>query len=470
MAHAQPNTPNRPPSVERLLHALGPDAVERYGRAAVTEAVRAALDTARADWRESGVPPGEPELLTAVHAILEAGERPSLGPVINATGVVLHTGLGRAVLPRRAVEAALAVHTGHSLLEVDPETGARGARHTHVLDHLRALTGAEDAFVVNNNAGAVLLALAAIAAGGEVIVSRGELVEIGGGFRVPEVMAQSGATLVEVGTTNKTRAQDYERAITPNTAALLKVHPSNYRVVGFAESATLPELAEIARRRAIPLLDDLGSGSLIDLRRYGIGDEPTAMERLEQGADLVMFSGDKLLGGPQAGILAGRADLMARIRAHPLARALRCDKVTISLLEQTLALYRQGRATEEIPTLRALTRSPDEVRASAEHLALALNALPGVSAETVETVARAGAGSLPEEAIPSWAVAVAVEGLPPMAFADALRRHQPPVFARVSDDRLLLEARTLLPGEDAILAGAVAAIARSRPKTPPAPG
>ena len=458
MAEQHPKMPSRPPSVERILQAAGPEMADRFGRAAVAGAARAALEAARPAWRETGMTPDEQFLLADVLSRLEAGERSSLRPAINATGVVLHTGLGRAMLPRRALEATCATHHGHSTLEIDSETGERGARHLHVLDHLRTLTGAEDAFVVNNDAGAVLLCLAALARGGEVIVSRGELVEIGGGFRVPEVMDESGAILVEVGTTNKTRAIDYERAITLDTAALLKVHPSNFRVVGFTESASLSELADVAHRHDLPLLDDLGSGALVDLRGLGIGDEPTVAERLALGADVVMFSGDKLLGGPQAGILVGRADLIERMRTHPLARALRCDKVTLSLLEQTLLLYRQGRAWEEIPTLRALARPLEEVREAAESLAAALGGIPRAKAEVVESVARVGAGSLPGEDVPSWAVALAVDGYGPNALAAALRRNDPPIFAHVANDRLLLEARTLLDGEDRVIAAAVRAL------------
>jgi len=454
-------TQARPPSVERVVKAVGQEAVERFGRAAVTEAARVALDRARAEWRSTGAAPEEADIVSDALRRLEAADRPTLVPAVNATGVVLHTGLGRAVLPRAALEAAMSAMAGHSTLEIDPETGERGDRSAHVAGHLCALTGAEDATVVNNDAGAVLLCLVALASGREVVVSRGELVEIGGGFRVPEVMAASGARLVEVGTTNKTRAADYERAITPDTAALLKVHPSNFRVVGFTESASLAELAEIALRHGLPVLDDLGSGALVDVRGLGLGDEPPVSERLAQGAGVVMFSGDKLPGGPQAGILVGRGDLIRRIKAHPLARALRCDKVTLALLEATLRIYRRGRAFEEVPTLRALARTLEDVRTHAGSLASALDRASGVSTQVVESVTRAGAGSLPGEDVPSFAVALTVEGLGPNALAMALRRNDPPIFARVAEDRLLLEVRTLLDGEDALIEAAVRRIAET---------
>lgn len=434
----------RLPSVERLVGAAGEALSEQYGREALVRAARATLDAARPGWRESGAVPSMASLSADVSERVKEAARPSLRHAVNATGVVLHTGLGRAVLPPTAVEAALDVARGHSTLEIDAGSGERGSRQDHVAGLLREITGAEAAMAVNNDAGAVLLMLAALARGGEVIVSRGELVEIGGGFRVPDVMAESGARLVEVGTTNKTRLADYARAIRPETAALLKVHPSNFRVTGFTESVSITELSALARENDLPLLDDLGSGALVDLAPAGLRDEPMVQRRLEDGADVVAFSGDKLLGGPQAGILVGRADLIGAMARHPLARALRCDKVTLALLEHTLRLYRDGRAWDEIPTLRALATSAEAVRASAETLAGRLNALDGVNARVVRSVARVGAGSLPGEDVPSFAVAVEREGFSPNALAAALRAHEPPVFGHVSGGDFLLEPRSLL--------------------------
>jgi L-seryl-tRNA(Ser) seleniumtransferase len=426
-----------------------------HGRPAVVRVLREVIANRRAAWLERKAAVREDDIIAEVGDRLAASAMPSLRPAVNATGVVLHTGLGRAVLAEAARRHVESVTAGHSTLEIDLATGERGSRHEHVSGLLRELTGAGDAIVVNNDAGAVLLALAALASGREVIVSRGELVEIGGGFRVPEVMEQSGARLVEVGTTNKTRAADYEKAVTANTAALLKVHRSNFRVTGFTEEATLGELSGIATRRGIALLDDLGSGALVDMSGCGLSDEPTVQERLAQGADVVMFSGDKLLGGPQAGIIVGRADLVDRMRRHPLARALRCDKTTLAALEGTLRVYRAGRQWEDIPTLRALAMSAEDTRAAAVRLADELRLAPGVQAEVVPSVNRAGAGTMPGQDLSSFAVAVEVDGLGPSALAAALRGNEPPIVGHIADDRYLLEPRTLLPGENAVIAEAL---------------
>lgn len=387
----------------------------------------------------------------------EAG-RSSLRPVINATGVVLHTNLGRAILSPAAREAALTAAGRYTNLEFDLEKGQRGSRYSHVTGLLKELTGAEDALVVNNNAAAVLLALSTLAAGRETIISRGQMVEIGGSFRVPEVMVQSGTRLVEVGTTNKTYLHDYEGAIGPETALLLKVHPSNYRIHGFTKEVTSAELVELGRRVGVPVMEDLGSGVLIDLEAYGITGEPTVQAEINQGVDVVTFSGDKLLGGPQAGIIVGRRDLVAAMARHPLTRALRVDKMTLAALEATLRVYRNPeRAVKEIPTLAALVALPQELRNRAEELQKLLSSVLGSRARVglAATTSQAGGGSLPVTELPSWAVTIRPEQGGAAGLVAALRRTEPPVLARVQDDILLLDVRTLLPGEGEELARAM---------------
>ena len=402
------------------------------------EAARTVLARARAQIR-AGSDPGN--LTVALESELARARRPALRRVLNATGVVVHTNLGRAPLPGLAVERMVAVGRGYSNLEYDLGDGSRGSRQDHVAAILRRLTGAEAAIVVNNNAGALLLALAALAEGREVVVSRGELIEIGDGFRIPDVLRHSGAKLVEVGSTNRTRAADYEQAVCAETALLLRVHQSNFRVVGFTEQPALQELAAVARRAELPLLDDLGSGAFVE-----IADEPTPRAALASGADLVCFSGDKLLGGPQAGIVVGRADLVERLRRHPLHRALRIDKLSLAALEGTLLLYLDPeRALREVPVLRMLHEDPEAVRARAERLAAA------TGGEVEETVARVGGGALPLAELPSFACAVEE------ALAAALRDHEPPVIGIVRDGRLLLDCRTLADDELDEVAAAVRA-------------
>jgi len=381
-----------------------------------------------------GDDPGD--LVARLQDELRAARTPHLRRVINATGVIVHTNLGRAPLAEAALDRVREIARGYSNLEYDLAAGGRGSRQDHVAESLRRLTGAEAALVVNNNAAAVLLALAALAEGRDVLVSRGELIEIGDGFRIPDVLERSGARLREVGTTNRTRASDYEAAIGPETAVLLRVHQSNFRVVGFTEQPSLRELADVARRHDLPLVDDLGSGALIDM-----GDEPTARASLAAGADLVCFSGDKLLGGPQAGIIVGRADLAEKLRRHPLQRALRADKLTLAALEGTLTLAVD--APDEIPVLRMLREPADAVRARAARLAQL------VGGEVEETVARAGGGSLPLTELPSFACAVEEE------LAAKLRVGDPSVIAVVRDGRTLLDCRTLTEGEAEEVAGAV---------------
>ncbi len=418
--------------------------VETHGRALVVEAARSTVARARENVL-AGFEAGDLAERTARE--LEAMLRPRLRRVLNATGVVAHTNLGRAPLAPEALERVREVAAGYSNLEYDLEAGARGSRQDHAAKALRDLTGAEAALVVNNNAAAVLLALAALADGREVIVSRGELIEIGDGFRIPEVLARSGAALVEVGTTNRTRLADYERAITERTAVILRVHQSNFRIVGFTEQAALAELAKLADRAGLVLVDDLGSGVLTEL-----ADEPSARESLAAGAHLVTFSGDKLLGGPQAGIVVGRADLVERLRRHPLQRALRADKMTLAALEGTLALYRRGGSG--IPVLRMLEEPAEAVRARAERLA----ELTGGLVE--ETVARVGGGALPLAELPSFACALDEE------LAVPLRAAEPPVIGIVRDGRLLLDCRTLADADVEEAAACVAQTRRTLSRTP----
>jgi L-seryl-tRNA(Ser) seleniumtransferase len=398
------------------------------------ESARDVLARAREEI-QAGADPGD--LASRLREALGAARRPSLRRVLNATGVIIHTNLGRAPLAEQAIQRVHEIARGYSNLEYDLNEGGRGSRQDHVATILRRLTGAEAALVVNNNAAAVLLALAALAEGREVLVSRGELIEIGDGFRIPDVLARSGARLVEVGTTNRTRAADYERAVGPETALLLRVHQSNFRVVGFTEQSRVEELAAVARRHGLPLVDDLGSGVLTEL-----ADEPSARDALARGADLVCFSGDKLLGGPQAGIAVGRADLVEKLRRHPLQRALRADKLTLAALEGTLLLYLD--APERIPVLRMLSESLDSVRARAGRLA----ALVDGSVE--DTLARVGGGALPLAELPSYACAIEEE------LAAPLRTSDPPVVGIVRDSRLLLDCRTLHADEIEEVAAAVA--------------
>jgi L-seryl-tRNA(Ser) seleniumtransferase len=408
------------PSVDELARAVDdPLAVD---------AARAVLARAR-DEITAGSDPGD--LVERLGAELAAARRPALRRTLNATGVLAHTNLGRAPLADAALERIREVGRGYSNLEYDLTIGTRGSRQDHVAALLRRLTGAEATLVVNNNAAALLLALAALAEGREVVVSRGELIEIGDGFRIPDVLERSGARLVEVGTTNRTRATDYERAIGPDTALLLRVHQSNFRLVGFHELPTVEELAGVAGRHGLPLVDDLGSGVLVELP-----EEPSARQSLEAGADLVCFSGDKLLGGPQAGIVVGRAELVERLRRHPLQRAVRADKLTLAALEGTLGLYLEPkRAWREVPVLRMLVEPIAAVRARAERLA----GLVGGAVE--ETVGRVGGGALPLAELPSFACAVEEE------LAAGIRAGDPPVIGIVRDGRLLLDCRTLSDAE-----------------------
>ena len=428
------------PAVDELARDVAPAGEPP---ALAVDAARVTLAHARDEIR-AGREPGD--LVERTRQELAAARRPQLRRVINATGVVLHTNLGRAPLAPAALERVHEVAGSYSNLEYDLREGGRGSRQDHLADVLRRLTGAEAALVVNNNAAAVLLALAALAEGREVIVSRGELIEIGDGFRIPDVLARSGARLVEVGTTNRTRARDYEAAVTPETAVLLRVHQSNFRVVGFAELPPLRELVAVARRNGVPLVEDLGSGRLIPSNSLLRADEPAVRDSVAAGADLVCFSGDKLLGGPQAGIVVGRADLIERLRRHPLQRALRPDKLTLAALEGTLSLYADPeRALREVPALRAIHETAESVRERAERLAALIDGT------VEETVARVGGGTLPLAELPSFACAVEER------LAAALREADPPVVALVRDGRCVLDCRTLSDAELDEVAAAVAA-------------
>ncbi|HZR99911.1 MAG TPA: L-seryl-tRNA(Sec) selenium transferase [Chloroflexota bacterium] len=443
------------PSVDRLLQEAAVQAlVTRYARPQVLAAIRATLDAERAAVRAGAAPRELGPLVAAVAAQAAALAGPRLRRVLNATGVVLHTNLGRAPLSPSALAAAASVGGGYSNLEYELGPGERGSRHEHIGDRLRRLTGAPAALAVNNNASAVLLALAALAAGREVIVSRGQLVEIGGGFRIPDVLRQSGARLVEVGTTNRTYIEDYARAITPDTALLLRVHPSNFQVRGFVHSASPEELVALGRARGLPVVDDLGSGSLLDTAAYGLAHEPMVQESVAAGMSLVCFSGDKLLGGPQAGIIVGESELIGRLRRHPLTRAVRPDKLTIAALAATLDHYLRDEAPRAVPVWRMIAAPLEALQARAEHLAAALTA-HGVVAEVVEGESTVGGGSLPDETLPSRLVAVGVES--EAALAARLRAGDPPVVARLERDRLLLDLRTILPEDDGALLDALRA-------------
>jgi len=460
----------RLPAVDRVLQE---PAVTRwltdYGRDAVVDAVRDALDELRREIMSAEAADGTPEMdsvLARVQARLDDMLCPTLEPVINATGVILHTNLGRAPLSDAVLDAMRHVGRGYSNLEYDLEVGGRGSRYVHAEALLCRLTGAEAALLVNNNAGAVLLALSALARGREVIISRGQLVEIGGGFRIPDVMAQSGALLVEVGTTNRTYIADYERAIGEHTAALMRVHSSNFRIMGFSHQPSLFDLVALAHRRSLPLLDDLGSGTLIDTSSFGLTHEPTVQESVAAGADLVTFSGDKLLGGPQAGMIVGRADLVAELRRYPLTRALRVDKTTLAGIKANLLHYLKGEALTHIPIWRMIASSVDEIAERARRLLDALGA-PGGRCDLVPGRSMIGGGSLPEESLPTMCIALpqgsaagsesadAGANAGANALARALRRGTPPVVARIQGDRVLLDLRTVLPGQEERLAAVV---------------
>lgn len=441
------------PKVDELLKRQDVLAlVDAYGRELTLEALRDSIDLTRVGLRTGAVTEFSlPAIVGGAAAALETRARRSLRRVINATGIVVHTNLGRSPLADAAVEAVAEVARGYSTLEYDIESGERGSRHVHVEELICRLTGAEAALAVNNNASAVLLGLAALARRKEAIVSRGQLVEIGGSFRIPDIMRESGAKMVEVGTTNKTHLRDYENAITPRTGLILKVHSSNYRVVGFTEEVPAAELVALGAKHGIPVFEDQGSGVLIDLAKYGLPGEPTIGASVAAGVDLVSASGDKLLGGPQAGILAGKREVIAKLKKHPLARCVRLDKMTLAALEVTLRLYLDpSRLFAEVPTLRMLTMTADEAKRRAEGLAAAIRSGAGdlYEVETAPDVSRAGGGALPMEDIPTTVVALAPKHGSATALEQRLRLGEPAVIARIKDGRLLLDPRTLREDEE----------------------
>lgn len=442
------------PSIDRLLQEPAiSDAVGTYGHDLTVEAARELLDEVRrAIVAEQLACPDLPDLSARLRRRLDQLSQPTLVPIINATGVIIHTNLGRAPLSDQARGAMDGVGKGYSNLEYDLEGGARGSRYVHAVELLRRLTGAEDALVVNNNAAAVLLCLMALARDREVIISRGQLVEIGGGFRIPEVLQTSGARLVEVGTTNRTHLRDYEAAIGPGTAALLRVHSSNFRQLGFTAEVTLSELVALGQRHGLSVIDDLGSGTLLDTTHFGLAYEPRVQDSLQAGATLVTFSGDKLLGGPQAGLILGSKDVLAQLRQYPLTRAMRVDKTTLAALAATLSHYAQGQALDKIPVWRMIAADRAGLKARAERWARFLQAA-GLPAAVWEGESTVGGGSLPGETLPTSLVAI--PGIAPDRLARVLRLGAPPVVARIIRDALCFDPRTVLPEQDDILLAAI---------------
>ncbi len=458
------------PSVNELLESAPlRKIVDRVSHNVVVTGVRTFLDNMRHELQSATSDLGIPKPAELAERIAEwilTAEQPRLRPAINATGILLHTGLGRAPLAEQAIQAVAEVSRGYASLEIDLESGERSQRAVAVERQLRQLTGAEAAFVVNNNAAATLVALAALASGREVAVSRGELIEIGGSYRLPEVMSQSGARLREVGTTNKTRIGDYAQAIGPDTAALMKVHTSNYRVVGFTEEASIKELVELGHKHQLVVIDDIGSGALLDLAPYGIEHEPLAANSLRAGADVVLFSGDKLLGGPQCGIIVGRKKLVAAIAKHPLSRALRVDKMTLAALSATLALYgSREQAEQHVPLLALLTTTLENLRNRADRLAPQLSALPVVAnVEVVADVTYLGGGSVPTQQTPTWCLAITPQQVTVDQLALQLRTGQPAVVGRIQQDRLFLDLRTVFPSQDQQLVQALEQAGGRRPE------
>jgi L-seryl-tRNA(Ser) seleniumtransferase len=452
------------PAVELLIQMLQQrQDGDELPHGLLADAAREELEAARRAIAAGAAPPPAEELAAGARLRAQAIAAPSLRPVVNATGVIVQTNLGRAPLSTAALHAMREVGSGYSNLEYDLAAGERGSRTVHLAALLCRLSGAEAALAVNNNAAAVMLALGALAAGREVVISRGQAVEIGGGFRIPDVLRQSGATLVEVGTTNRTYARDYAAAIGERTALLMRVHTSNFKLTGFVHETPLAELTKLAREHGVATLDDLGSGTLLPTAPYGLTPEPTVQESVAAGADLVTFSGDKLLGGPQAGLIVGRAELVAKLRQHPLARALRVDKTTIAGLEATLLAYVRGRAIEEIPVWRMIAAPPEELRARADRIASAIrSAKKQTTADTrvevhvVRCASAIGGGALPGETMPSYAVAIAVAR--PDDLARALRLAAPPVVGRIAERQLLLDVRTVLAEQEPGLVEAVCSV------------
>ena len=443
----------RLPSVERVLQrAEIQRSVDEKGRPVVLESIRHVLDEVRQDITTGQPCPTVESLLDQVLADLETRDRPTLRRVINATGVIIHTNLGRAPLSEDARLAMDLAARGYSNLEYDLDAGLRGSRYDHAEELLRRVTGAGAGLLVNNNAGALLLVLRALADGREVVISRGQLIEIGGGFRIPEVMAQSGVRLVEVGTTNRTHVGDYEGAITEETALLMHVHHSNFKVLGFTQQVSLSELVDVAAQHGLLVVEDLGSGCLLDTSSFGLSHEPTVQEAVSRGADLVCFSGDKLLGGPQAGIIVGRADLIVALKRHPLSRALRVDKTTIAALQATLLHYLKEEATGRVPVWQMISLGVDEIQGKAASWVERLRGW-GVQAEVIPGLSTVGGGSLPGETLPTRLVALRLAS--PDGFAERLRTGEPAVVGRIEGGQFMLDPRTVLPGEEQDLLSAV---------------
>ena len=449
------------PSVDELLRSeIFAPSIKEYGRELALEAAREAIDRARRKILAGESCPPFEEIAREAISILAEKFAPSLLPVINATGVIIHTNLGRAPLSAEARAAMEMVARGYCNLEFDLKQGRRGSRYVHAEELLTKLTGAEAALVVNNNAGAVLLILSALARGREVIISRSQLVEIGGGFRIPDVMRQSGAILVEVGTTNRTYLRDYEEAITENTALILHAHRSNFRLTGFIHDVPLSELADLAHRYGLYLMDDLGSGALLDTSRYGLSHEPMVQESLSAGADVVCFSGDKLLGGPQAGIIVGKREIIERLKKFPLTRALRVDKITLAGLQATFLHYLKGEAEQKIPVWRMISAEPAELKRRAQRWARRLKQA-GIKAQVIEGRSAIGGGSLPGETLPTWLLALQLPS--PDAIARALRSYNPPIVARIEEDLLLFDPRTVFPEEEETLLRGIEAVIFNTP-------
>jgi L-seryl-tRNA(Ser) seleniumtransferase len=460
-----PRLLRRLPSVERLLERDGLRALgEELGRSGLVEATRTvlselreALMTQRLD--EESLGNALDSIEEAVRAKLIATITSSLIPLVNATGIIVHTNLGRAPLSPGAIEALNRMAHGYTNLEFDLSQGKRGRREQHASRLLTRLFPGFDAHVVNNNAAAVLLVLNTFADSREVIISRGELVEIGGSFRIPEILARSGARLREVGTTNKTRLSDYEAAIGPATGLILRVHLSNFRMIGFTESASTEELVALGRKHKLPVVEDFGSGNLLSLASYGLPNEPTVQASLEKGVDIATFSGDKLLGGPQAGLIVGAPDRVQACRQNHLSRALRVDKLTYAALEATLSSYVKGKATEEIPVLSMLAAPASAIRSRSQELLARLRDRAGPELSLVEGFSKVGGGAAPEEQIPTVLIAVEVEGLSAQEVQDRLRSHEPPVIARIANDRVLLDLRTVFPEQETIVQSALIGLA-----------
>lgn len=441
------------PSVDRILKNEKIKAlITEYSYSQVRESVRKVLDRLRLKLlNEKFSVIDEESIVEEIKRQLS--KRYSLKPVINATGVVIHTNLGRAILPEEAIRHMVEIAQSYSNLEYDLEKGKRGKRYTHIVEAVKRIVNVESAIVVNNNAAAVFLTLNTLAHGKEVIVSRGELVEIGGSFRIPDVMAQSGAILKEVGTTNKTRLSDYENAITENTALLMKVHRSNFKIIGFTEEVSIRRLCELGKNKGIPVMVDLGSGCFIDLKKYGFYEEPSVQEVINEGPDIVTFSGDKLLGGTQAGFIIGKSMFVERISKNPLMRALRVDKLTLSALEATLMLYLDEKeAIEKIPTLRMILEPPEKIRKRAVRIMKMLKN-KGIEANLKEDLSMPGGGSLPEAGVKTYVVAI--KTVQPEELAKRLRYTQPPVIGRIKDDSFVLDARTIQEREIPLLGKAL---------------